>query len=166
MVVVAMTRLAAGEKPPARIASAADGAAEALFDVASILNQSETADLSLIYGRLAIELKPAFPLAVLLVGDILETEHRSVEALAIDRAIDPHSPYGWSARLRAAANLQALDKTDQAVAELKAMAAERPDRTQPLIQLGDLLRGKNRFADAVAAYDQAAARRGRSLACA
>ncbi len=161
MVVVAMTRLAAGEKPPARIASAADGAAEALFDVASILNQSETADLSLIYGRLAIELKPNFPLAVLLVGDILETEHRSAEALAIDRSIDPHSPYGWSARLRAAANLQALDKTDQAIAELKAMAAERPDRIQPLIQLGDLLRGKNRFADAVAAYDQAVARMGK-----
>jgi tetratricopeptide (TPR) repeat protein len=161
MVVVAMARLSAGEKPPPRIASAADGAAETLFDIASILNQSETADLSLIYGRLAVELKPDFPLAALLVGDILETQHRPAEALAIDRSIDARSPYGWSARLRAAANLQALDKTDEAISELKAMAAERPDRMQPLVQLGDIQRGNSRFADAVEAYDQAVARMGK-----
>jgi tetratricopeptide (TPR) repeat protein len=160
MVVVAATRLSAGDKPPPRIASPADGAAEALFDIASILNQSETADLSLIYGRLAVELKPDFPLAALLVGDILESQHRSAEALAIDRSIDARSPYGWAARLRAAANLQALDKTDQAISELKAMAAERPDRMQPLVQIGDILRGKSRFAEAVEAYDQAVARIG------
>jgi tetratricopeptide (TPR) repeat protein len=161
MVVVAMARLSAGEKPTPRIASAADGAAEALFDIASILNQSETADLSLIYGRLAVELKPDFPLAALLVGDILETQHRPAEALAIDRSIDVRSPYGWSARLRAAANLQALDKTDEAISVLKAMAAERPDRMQPLVQLGDIQRGNSRFADAVEAYDQAVARMGK-----
>jgi tetratricopeptide (TPR) repeat protein len=160
MVIVAQARLASGDKPPPRIASAADGAAEALFDIASIMNQSETADLSLIYGRLAVELKPDFPLAQLLVGDILESEHRSADALAIDRAIDPRSPYAWAARLRAAANLQTLGKTDEAVSELKAMAAERPDRTQPLVQLGDILRGKNRFSEAVDAYDQAVARLG------
>jgi tetratricopeptide (TPR) repeat protein len=158
MVIVAQARLAAGDKPPPPVASAADGAADALFDVASIMNQSETADLSLIYGRLAVELKPDFPLAQLLVGDILESEHRPAEALAIDRAIDPRSPFAWAARLRATANLQALDRTDEAIAELKAMAAERPDRTQPLVQLGDILRGKNRFAEAVEAYDQAVAR--------
>jgi tetratricopeptide (TPR) repeat protein len=161
MVVVALARLSAGGKPPPRVASAADGAAEALFDIASILNQSETADLSLIYGRLAVELKPDFPLAALLVGDILEAQHRPAEALAIDQSIDPRSPYGWAARLRAAANLQALDKTDQAIAELKAMAAEKPDRMQPLVQIGDILRGKSRFADAVDAYDQAVARIGK-----
>ncbi|HEX3500609.1 MAG TPA: tetratricopeptide repeat protein [Stellaceae bacterium] len=161
MVVVALARLSAGEKPPPRIASAADGAAEALFDIASILNQSETVDLSLIYGRLAVELKPNFPLAALLVSDILEAQHRPAEALAIDRSIDARSPYGWSARLRAAANLQALDKTDQAIAELKAMAAERPDRMQPLVQLGDILRGQSRFAESADAYDQAVARMGK-----
>jgi tetratricopeptide (TPR) repeat protein len=161
MVVVATARLSAGDTPPPRIASPADGAAEALFDIASILNQNETADLSLIYGRLAVELKPNFPLAVLLVGDILEAQHRSAEALALDRSIDARSPYGWAARLRAAANLQALDKTDQAISDLKAMAAERPDRMQPLVQLGDILRGKSRFAEAVEAYDQAVARIGK-----
>jgi tetratricopeptide (TPR) repeat protein len=158
MVVVALARLSSGEKPPPRIANAADGAAEALFDVASVLNQAETADLSLIYGRLAVELKPDFPLAQLLVGDVLETQRRAADALAIDRGIGARSPYAWAARLRAASNLDTLGRSDEAIAELRAMGAERPDRTQPLVQLGDIMRGKNRFPEAVAAYDQAIAR--------
>src|SRR4029077_1367311 len=111
MVVVALARLSSLEKRPSRVANAADVTAEALFDIASVLNQSETADLSLIYGRLAVELKPDFPLAQLLVGDILETQHRAAEALAIDRGIDAGSPYAWAARLRAASNLEALGKS-------------------------------------------------------
>jgi tetratricopeptide (TPR) repeat protein len=158
MVIVALARLSSGGRPPPRIVNAADGVAEALFDIASVLNQAETADLSLIYGRLAVELKPDFPLAQLLVGDILETQHRAAEALAIDRGIDAGSPYAWAARLRAASNLEALGKSDDAIAELRAMGAERPDRTQPLIQLGDIMRSKNRFPEAVDAYDRAITR--------
>src|SRR5258708_30742810 len=120
MVIVALARLSTGGKPPSRIVNAAGGVAEALFDIASVLNQSETADLSLIYGRLAVELKPDFPLAQLLVGDILESQHRAAEALAIDRGIAPQSPYAWPARLRAAANLETLRSSDEAIAELQA----------------------------------------------
>jgi tetratricopeptide (TPR) repeat protein len=152
---VALARLASGTKPPARVAGPAEGAAEALFDLASLLDQNETSDLALVYGRLALYLKPNFPLAQLLVADILEAEHRAAEALAINQSIPPQSPYGWPARLRAVNDLDALDRSDEAIAELKAMAAERPDRPDPLIQLGDLLRSKNRFAEAVTAYDGA-----------
>ncbi|MBV9523433.1 MAG: tetratricopeptide repeat protein [Alphaproteobacteria bacterium] len=154
----ALARLADGKMPPKRIADAADGAAEALFDLASILNQGETADFSLIYARLALYLKPDFPLAQLLVGDVLESEHRPVEALAIDRSIASPSPYSWSARLHAASNLEQLGRVEEAAGELRAMAAEKPDRVQPLVQLGDLWRSKNRFSEAAAAYDDAVAR--------
>ncbi|HZS83703.1 MAG TPA: tetratricopeptide repeat protein [Stellaceae bacterium] len=154
----ALARLAGGQEPPPRITSAAQGAAEALFDLASVLNQSETADLALIYARLALYLEPDFPLAKLLVADVLESEHRAEEALAIDRSIPPQSPYAWTARLRAASNLELMGKTDEAAKELQAMAAERPNEVQPLVQLGDLWRSKNRFAEAVASYDEAVAR--------
>jgi tetratricopeptide (TPR) repeat protein len=155
---VALARLASGAKPAARIAGPIDGAAEALFDLASLLDQNETTDIALIYGRLALGLKPDFPLAELLVADILESQHRPEAALAIEQAIPPQSPYGWPARLRAVSDLDALDRSDEAIAQLRAMAAERPDRPDPLIQLGDMLRGKNRFPEAVAAYDGAVAR--------
>jgi tetratricopeptide (TPR) repeat protein len=164
LAVLAQRRLAAKTPPAARVATPADGAAEALFDLATLLNQTETADLALIYGRLALDLRPDFPFAQLLVADILAAQHRPAAALALDRAIDPQSPFGWPARMGAAANLAALGRTEEAIASLRAMAAERPETGRPLVMIGDMLRGKNRFGEAIDAYDQAVARIGTASA--
>jgi tetratricopeptide (TPR) repeat protein len=153
-----LARIEAGQIPPATVGGIKDGLAEALFDLASVLNQRDTQDLALLYARLALELSPKYVLAQLLIAEIAESEHRLPEALAVYRSIDRSSPFGWSAQLRAAEVLDELDRTDESVGELKRMAAERPDSAQPLIELGDILRGRNRFPDAVAAYDGAIAR--------
>src|SRR5260370_2889309 len=57
--------------------------------------------------------------------------------------------------MRIAANLELLDRVDEAIAQLKEMAAEEPTRAGADMQLGDLLRGKKRFTEAVDAYDEA-----------
>ena len=144
--------------PAPIIASPAAGAAEGLFDLASLLNQPETADAALVYARLALDLSPNFPLAQMLVGEIREDQDRPSDALALYQAVDPKSPYAWLARLRAALDLDALGRTDEAVAQLKAMAAERPGDAEPMVALGDMLRSHKRFAEAVTAYDGAIAR--------
>ncbi len=150
-----------GAPPPARlIASAKDGLTEALFDVASLLNQAETGDLSLVYARLALVLQPDMPLAQLILADVLEGQHRNEDALAVYRRIDPKSPFGWGARLRAVALVDADGKHDAAEAELRSMAAERPDRPDPLIELGDSLRARDQFAPAADAYTEALVRIG------
>jgi len=153
-----LARIEGGQVPPATVGSLKDGMAEAVFDLASVLNQRDTQDLALIYARLTLELAPKYVLARLLIAEIAESERRLTEALAAYRSIDRASPFGWSARLRVGEVLDELDRTDEAVSELKQMAAERADSAQPLIELGDILRGRNRFADAVAAYDGAVAR--------
>jgi tetratricopeptide (TPR) repeat protein len=153
-----LARIASGQIPAATVGTVKDGLAEALFDLASVLNQRDTQDLALVYARLALGLSPKYVLAQLLIAEIAEAEGRLSEALAVYRTVDPGSPLGWSARLRAAELLDQLDRTDEAVAELNKMAAERPDAAQPLIELGDILRGRNRFPEAVTAYDGAATR--------
>ena len=163
LVAAAQARLAAASPPPPRVAGPSAGAAEGLFDLATLLNQSETTDLALIYGRLALDLEPDFPLAKLLVADILETQNQPAEALALDRSVAPGSPYAWIARLRAAGDLVALDRADEAIAELRRMAAERPHETAPLVELGDLLRDKKRYGEAIAAYDEAVTRIGAAV---
>jgi tetratricopeptide (TPR) repeat protein len=154
----ALARIARGELPPRVIASPLDGLAEALFDLASILDQRETLDASLVYARLALDLRPNFPLAQLLVAEIDEDQKHTAEALDDYRAIDAKSPLGWTARLRAAVALDTLDRTDEAAGELNRLAAERPQDPEPLIELGDILRGRSRFTDAVNAYDAAMGR--------
>jgi Flp pilus assembly protein TadD len=58
-------------------------------------------------------------------------------------------------RLRVAEELEQLEATEEAVAELEGLAELRPDRFEPLFRLGNMLRGKERFAAAAAAYDRA-----------
>jgi tetratricopeptide (TPR) repeat protein len=143
------------EPPPALIGSPKDGFAEALFDLASVVNQPETLDLALLYARCAVELRPHLTLGQLLLSDVLSAQNKPELSLEVLDKIPQSSPYWWSARLRVAANLDMLDRTDEAIAQMKAMAAEAPLRAGADMQLGDLLRGKKRFTEAVDAYDEA-----------
>jgi tetratricopeptide (TPR) repeat protein len=148
------------QKPPATapaplIGSAVDGLAEALFDLASVVNRPETLELALIYDRCALDLRPNLTVAQLLLADILSDQGKYDESLAIVSRIPGNSRYAWSAQLRAAANLEALGRIDQAMAQLQAMAAKQPKWASAEIQLGDLLRGQKRFAEAGLAYTEA-----------
>ncbi|MDE2164815.1 MAG: tetratricopeptide repeat protein [Alphaproteobacteria bacterium] len=156
--VAGLDRLARQIVPPRPIATAADGAAEALFDLASLLNQADTLDAALVYARLAIDLRPNFALAELLAGEIREQQGQPKDALALYRRIERGSLYAWTARMRIALTLDALSQTDESAKLLESLAAEQPQRPAPLIELGDILRSHSRFADAVKAYDRALAR--------
>lgn len=157
---LAMMRLKDGAKPAPLVATAVDGAAEALFDIASSLSQQNARETAMVLGRLALYLKPKFPVMQILLGDILEGDGRLEPALAVYSAVDRKSTFSWSARLRAAAILDRLERIDEAVKTLNAMAKEAPDDEGPLINLGDILRGHDRFNEAVEAYDEAIKRIG------
>jgi len=141
--------------PAPLVGSAEEGLAEALFDLASVVNQPETLDLALLYSRCALELRPHMVLAQLLLADVLSAQNKPEESLVVLTEVPTNSPYWWSSRLRVAGNLEMLDRTDEAITQLKAMAAEAPTRAGADMQLGDLLRSKKRFSEAVEAYDEA-----------
>ena len=143
------------EPPPPLIAATQDGLAEALFDLGSVVNQPETIDLALLYARCALQLRPHLSLAQLLLSDVLSAQNKPQQSLAILNEFPANSPYSWSVRLRIAANLEMLDRTDEAITQLKEMSAEAPTRAGGEMQLGDLLRAKKRFNEAVDAYDEA-----------
>jgi tetratricopeptide (TPR) repeat protein len=109
----------------------------------------------MVLGRLALYLKPNFPVMQILLGDILEADNRLEPALDVYTAIDKKSPFSWSARLRAGALLDRLGRTDDAVKILRDMARENAGEDGPLVNLGDILRGRERFKEAVEAYDEA-----------
>ena len=158
---LAIDRLAAG-RPAARIVSnGVEGAAEALFNLAGALADERSAEIALIYARLATVLRPAYPPTQMLVGRILETLDRPAEAIEVYARIRRDSPFWWSARLRRAASLEALGEDEKAIAELRDMSRERRNRPDALVDLGDVLRAKKRFAEAAAAYDAAVERIGR-----
>ena len=142
----------------APIATPSAGIAEAFYDIAAALRQDNSAHLSLTYARLALAVEPTMGDALLLVAEILEQQRRREEALALYGRVDPRTSAGWTAGLRMAETLHTLDRTEEAIALLDRMAAERPERIDPLLVKGQILRIKERFGEAVRAYDAALAR--------
>ncbi len=154
----ALNRLEKGGTPAPLVGNAAAGLGEALFELASALHQEGAAEMALLYGRVSLHLDPGQPLAHLLVGDILMTRDRDGTALAEFRATAGGPGMLWMARLRQVDALRQLDRDAEAEALLRKMAAERPDRTDALLRLGDMHRIAKRTDEALAAYDQALAR--------
>ncbi|MBX9634939.1 MAG: tetratricopeptide repeat protein, partial [Magnetospirillum sp.] len=152
--------LQAGTTVPRTVPDPRAGMAEALFDMASLMRQSNAVDLSMVFARLTLAIQPDFALAQMTVADILSSQQRHAEANAIYRAVSPASPVAAFGRLRVAMNLEEVGQTEAALTELDAIAKEQPDSLDALITKGDVLRRKKRFDEAAVAYDTAIKRAG------
>jgi len=156
-----LIRVAHKQTPPPLVSNATEGAAEVFFNLAGTLSQGRSVDLALVYGRFALYLRPDFPIARILVAGLLESLERGEEAVAMYNSVKPDSPLYWSARLRKAAALDELGRTEEAVEELRRMSAEQTDDPDATIRLGDLFRAKDRFEEAIEAYSTAIKRTGK-----
>jgi len=132
-----------------------DGVAETLFGLASSLRSHSTRQAGLIMGQLSLYVKPDFPIAQILVAEILETDKRFDDANVIYGSIPVDKPFSWSARLRMALNLDDIGRTDEAVAILEAMIKQYPERLEAHVTLGDVLRHRERFDKAEVVYAKA-----------
>ncbi len=151
----AVQRLAAGIRPRPAVSDHKEGMAEVLFHLASLLSQERAEETALIHSHLALRLSPRFEVVRVLLGEILESQDRIEEAIETYRQVDPASPFSWMARLRVAEGFEDLDRSEEAIGELEGLAAERPNRFEPLFRVGNILRGQERFAEAADAYDRA-----------
>ena len=158
---VVMDGLIAPNAPMPPAPSPASGIAEILFDIGGILAsdpRNQRADLALIFYQLAASLRPEHDFAWLMLAGLYEQFQMVPKAIEVLSRIGPNSPLYWQARLRAAALEAQEEKFDQAVARLRALVAEKPDRIDAALTLADLLRSKERYGDAVQAYDTAIGR--------
>jgi len=151
-------RLKNGGKPKSEITTALDAAAEGLFGIASSLRQQNAEETALVVAQLGLYLKPQFPIMRILIGGIFDSDERYDHANALYKKISPKSSFSWPATLRIASNLDRLDRTDDAVKMLNDLAKKHPENADPLVDLGDILRSRERFAEAVKAYDRALSR--------
>ncbi len=134
------------------------GIADAYLALAAALRQQDANDFALIMLRLALDLRPDFTEARILTAEIHTAgKHplQAMEALAPVPASDPLSPM---IRLQRANLLDRVDRTDAALRELDTLSREYPNSPLPEIQKGDILRMKNRFPEAITAYDRAISR--------
>ena len=142
------------------VARPTEGLAEAYLALAAALNAQDTTDFSVPLLRLALDVQPDSTSARLLLAETYDASKHPEAALRALAAIPPNDPLIAVVQLRRTVLLEEMGRSDEAIAALQQIAREHPDSELPLAQLGDILRVKNRFGEAVAAYDQAIARVG------
>jgi tetratricopeptide (TPR) repeat protein len=152
---IALERLQETETPAPLVRTARQGAAEALFNMAGLLDQEGASDLALVYARMALFLRPGFEVGQILLGEVLQSQDRGEAAMEVYRGISEQSPFRYVARLRIADELQQLERDTDAIEILTAAAERHPQRYEPLYRLGNLYRGRERFAEAAEAYARA-----------
>ncbi|PIP97193.1 MAG: hypothetical protein COW75_07760, partial [Rhodobacterales bacterium CG18_big_fil_WC_8_21_14_2_50_71_9] len=110
----AIARLAAGGAAPLLAASAAEGAAEALFGLAGALVGESGGRVALIHARLATHLRPSLTAAQLLVAELMDADGQPELALAAYAAVPGDDPLWTRAQIRRAAALEQLERGDAA----------------------------------------------------
>jgi tetratricopeptide (TPR) repeat protein len=154
LVVEEMAKLKAGEKLPPLVTTAQSGAAEALYGLGASLGRRGGEDLGLVYLRLALYLAPSHPLALLSLADLYESLKKPALAIKIYERVLANSPLHRNAAIQMAANLDALDKPDEAQKHLDALIKEHPDDLEAIMALGNVLRGHKKFAECADVYSK------------
>lgn len=156
LLTAALARNAAKQPAGLLIKDAAEGAAEVLYGISSVLSQDAGPNtLPLVYLRLAIYVKPDFEEARLLLAGILEGLGRYDDAIAIYAELQESSPQFETARIQMALNADQAGRKEEAITSLRQFTAKYPDRaSQAQLSLADLLRSNDRFAEAIPVYDK------------
>ena len=150
-------KLNAGQKLPLLVGNAQAGAAEALYGLGASLGRRGGEDLGLVYLQLSLYLAPAHPLALLSLADLYESLKKPELAIKIYERVPAHSPLHRNSAIQLAADLDALDRTDEAKKQLQALIAERPHDTEAIIALGNILRARKNFEECANVYSKAIA---------
>ena len=141
------------------VARALDGMAEAYATFAAALRAQQTGEFAMIMSRLALDVKPDSATARLMAADIqANAKHYDVALVSLEAAARTDDPIAPLIRLRHAAVLQQTGQTEEAIREMERIGRDYPDSALPDQELGDLLRQKQRFPDAIDAYDRVVAR--------
>jgi len=154
LIVDAMTKLKAGEKLPILISSAQAGAAEALYGLGASLGRRGGEDLGLVYLQLGLHLAPNHPLALLSLADLYESLKKPELAIKAYERIPTSSPLHRNAEIQMAANLDTLERADEAEKHLQALIKRRPDDIEAIMALGNVLRGHKKFAECADVYSK------------
>jgi tetratricopeptide (TPR) repeat protein len=144
-----------GKKLPPLVDSAQAGAAEALYGIGATLTRRGGEDLALVYLQLALYLQPNHSLALLSLADLYESVKKPQMAIKVYERVPANSPLKRNAQIQLATNLDAADRSEEAIKILKEVTTETPKDIEAMMALGNIERGRKKFSDCATTYTQA-----------
>jgi tetratricopeptide (TPR) repeat protein len=150
----AIADLNAGKKLPLLVDSPQAGAAEVLYGLGAALGRRGGEDLGLIYLQLSLYLAPSHQLALLSLADLYEGLKKPELAIKTYERVPANSPLSRSALIQRAIDLDGLDRSDEAKADLEKLIASSPADIEAIMALGNLERGRKQFAECADVYSK------------
>src|SRR5271163_3626509 len=144
----------AGKKMPPLVDSPQAGAAEALYGIGATLTRRGGEDLALVYLQLSLYLVPNNPLALLSLADLYESVKKPAMAIKVYERMPASSPLKRNAQIQLATDLDAADRSEEAIKILKGVTAEDPKDLEAIMALGNIERGRKKFADCAQTYSK------------
>ena len=150
----AVKQVEAGEKLPPMVQNPQAGAAEVLYGIGAVVGRRGGEELGLAYLQLALYLEPKHPLALLSLADLYETMKKPQLAIEMYRRVPADSPLHRNAEIQLAANLDSLEKTDEAKDHLRKLIEENPADMEATMMLGHIERSRKNYADCATTYSK------------
>ncbi|MFT0878564.1 tetratricopeptide repeat protein [Rhodopseudomonas sp. G2_2311] len=144
----------AGKKLAPLVDSPQAGAAEALYGIGASLTRRGGEDLALVYLQLALYLEPNHALALLALGDLYESVKKPQMAIKVYERVPASSPLKRNAQIQLATDLDASDRSEEAIKILKGVIAEDGKDLEAIMALGNIERGRKKFADCGETYSK------------
>src|SRR5436309_15807530 len=141
-----------GKKMPPLVDSPQSGAAEALYGIGATLTRRGGEDLALVYLQLALYLAPNHPLALLSLADLYESVKKPAIAIKIYERVPANSTLKRNAQSQLATNLDAAERSDEAIKILKTVTTEDSRDLEAIMALGNIERGRKKFSDCATTY--------------
>ncbi len=145
--------------PIVPVATAGNGAAAALYDMANLLFREYADDSARVFAQMALYLMPQMADGRLLLAAIDARNGRYHEAISSFKSIPKDNLYYLEAQRRAAELMEDTGDIIGAIDHLEMLAREHND-IQSLIRIGDIYRLKNDDKKAIQVYNRAEMRLG------
>lgn len=151
-----LARLQADETIPfTTVRGPADGMAEVYYSIASALAGEAQESYTLLYGRMAMLLRPDHIDALLMTAELLEDLERYDLATEVYDTVPRDDPSYHAAELGRAEALRRSGREDAAIEVLRQLAESHGSLPLVHVTLADTLRGMERFDESIKPYDDA-----------
>ena len=154
LVLEAIREIEAGRRIAPLVDSAQSGAAEALYTIGAALGRRGE-DVGIVYLQLALYLAPNHALALTSLADIYEGMRKPELAIKTYERVASASPLSQNARVQRALNLDQIDRTDEAIADLERIIEANASDREAAMALGNILRARKKFAECADVYSKA-----------
>ena len=147
-------RLKAGDRVGLLVETPNQGLAEIFYGLGEALASEGGIGVGAVYLQMALHLEPQSPFALAALANVHETTKNYEAAIAAYERIPPGTPLQQAVDIRKAQNLNLLDRVDEAKAILEALAAQDATDPRALDALGNMMRGRKRYDEAIAYYSK------------